>query len=62
MPAHIRTALTSQTLSLSVEHGRLLVGVWQGIYLWEHPGEPPSPSDRLPSDRRRQGALAPAEG
>ena len=36
MPAHIRTALTSQTLSLSVEHGRLLVGVWQGIYLWEH--------------------------
>jgi secondary thiamine-phosphate synthase enzyme len=36
MPAHIRTALTSQTLSLSVEQGRLLVGVWQGIYLWEH--------------------------
>ena len=36
MPAHIRTALTSQTLSLSVEHGRLLLGVWQGIYLWEH--------------------------
>ena len=36
MPAHIRTALTSQTLTLSVEHGRLLVGVWQGIYLWEH--------------------------
>ena len=36
MPAHIRTALTSQTLSLSVQHGRLLLGVWQGIYLWEH--------------------------
>jgi secondary thiamine-phosphate synthase enzyme len=36
MPAHIRTALTSQTLTLSVEQGRLLVGVWQGIYLWEH--------------------------
>lgn len=36
MPAHIRTALTSQTLTLSVEHARLLVGVWQGIYLWEH--------------------------
>ena len=36
MPAHTRTALTSQTLSLSVQHGRLLLGVWQGIYLWEH--------------------------
>jgi secondary thiamine-phosphate synthase enzyme len=36
MPAHIRTALTSQTLSLSVEQGRLLLGIWQGIYLWEH--------------------------
>ncbi len=36
MPAHIRTALTSQTLSLSVDRGRLLLGVWQGIYLWEH--------------------------
>ncbi len=36
MPAHIRTALTSQTLSLSVDGGRLLLGTWQGIYLWEH--------------------------
>jgi len=36
MPAHIRTALTSQTLTLSVDQGRLLVGQWQGIYLWEH--------------------------
>ena len=36
MPAHIRTALTAQTMTLSVERSRLLVGVWQGIYLWEH--------------------------
>ena len=36
MPAHIRTALTSQTMSLSVDGGRLLLGMWQAIYLWEH--------------------------
>ena len=36
MPAHIRSALTSQTLSLSVMDGTLLLGIWQAIYLWEH--------------------------
>lgn len=36
MPAHIRTALTAQTMTISVENGRLLLGQWQGIYLWEH--------------------------
>lgn len=36
MPAHIRTALTTQTMSLSVDQGRLLLGIWQAIYLWEH--------------------------
>ena len=36
MPAHIRTALTCSTLSLSIECGRLLLGIWQAIYLWEH--------------------------
>ena len=36
MPAHIRTALTTQTMSLSVEYGRLLLGTWQEVYLWEH--------------------------
>ena len=40
MPAHIRTALTTQTMSLSVEHGRLLLGTWQAIYLWEHRSSP----------------------
>ena len=36
MPAHIRTALTSQTMTLSVENGRMLLGMWQAVYLWEH--------------------------
>ena len=35
MPAHIRTALTSQTLSLSVVDGRLQLGTWQAVYLCE---------------------------
>ena len=36
MPAHVRTALTAVTLSLPVSDGRLTLGTWQGIYLWEH--------------------------
>ena len=36
MPAHIRTALTAQTLTLSIDGGQLLLGVWQAVYLWEH--------------------------
>ncbi len=36
MPAHIRTALTSQTMTLSVHNARLLLGTWQAVYLWEH--------------------------
>ena len=36
MPAHIRTALTSSQLSLSFQHGQLLLGTWQAVYLWEH--------------------------
>ena len=36
MPAHIRTALTSQTMTLSVQNARLLLGTWQAVYLWEH--------------------------
>ena len=36
MPAHIRTALTTVNLSLPVSQGRLALGTWQGIYLWEH--------------------------
>jgi secondary thiamine-phosphate synthase enzyme len=36
MPAHVRTALTSVNLSLPVVSGRVALGTWQGIYLWEH--------------------------
>ena len=35
MPAHIRTALSTSQLSLSFQSGRLLLGTWQAIYLWE---------------------------
>lgn len=36
MPAHIKAALTSTHLSIPVMGGRLGLGTWQGIYLWEH--------------------------
>lgn len=36
MPAHVRAALTAVQLSIPLSHGRLLLGTWQGIYLWEH--------------------------
>ena len=36
MPAHLRTALTSVSLSIPVEGGRMVLGTWQGIYLFEH--------------------------
>lgn len=36
MPAHIRTALTATSLSLSFDRGQLLLGTWQAVYLWEH--------------------------
>lgn len=36
MPAHIKAALTATTLSIPVSAGRLVLGAWQGIYLWEH--------------------------
>jgi secondary thiamine-phosphate synthase enzyme len=36
MPSHIRAALTSTTLSVPFTDGRLALGTWQGIYLWEH--------------------------
>ena len=36
MPAHIKTALTNTNLSLSFQKGRLILGTWQAIYLWEH--------------------------
>lgn len=36
MPAHIRSVLTSTSLSIPILNGRLALGTWQGIYLWEH--------------------------
>jgi secondary thiamine-phosphate synthase enzyme len=36
MPAHIRTALTHTSEQIPVNGGRLVLGTWQGIYLWEH--------------------------
>ena len=36
MPAHVRSALTATSLSIPVEQGRLALGIWQGIYLYEH--------------------------
>lgn len=36
MPAHIRTALTTVNLSIPIVGGRLALGTWQGIYVWEH--------------------------
>jgi secondary thiamine-phosphate synthase enzyme len=36
MPAHIRTALTTTSLGLSFDRGRLVLGTWQAVYLWEH--------------------------
>ena len=36
MPAHIKTALTNTNLSLSFQKGKLMLGTWQAIYLWEH--------------------------
>lgn len=40
MPAHIRTALTDVSLSIPIAEGRLLLGTWQGIYLFEHRARP----------------------
>lgn len=40
MPAHLRTALTQTSLSVPVEGGRMLLGTWQGIYLFEHRARP----------------------
>ncbi len=43
MPAHIKGALTQTQLSIPVSHGKMLLGIWQGIYLFEH--------RRIPRDR-----------
>ncbi len=40
MPAHLRTALTGVSLSVPLTGGRLALGTWQGIYLFEHRARP----------------------
>lgn len=40
MPAHLRSALTQTQLSIPVEDGQMVLGTWQGIYLFEHRREP----------------------
>lgn len=36
MPSHVKAALTSTTLSIPVLDGKLALGTWQGLFLWEH--------------------------
>ena len=36
MPGHVRSALTQSNLTIPIQSGRLMLGTWQGIYLWEH--------------------------
>ncbi len=36
MPAHIRSVLTSSSLTIPIANGKWLLGTWQGVYLWEH--------------------------
>jgi secondary thiamine-phosphate synthase enzyme len=36
MPSHVRSALTNSSLSIPVAAGRLALGTWQAVYLWEH--------------------------
>jgi secondary thiamine-phosphate synthase enzyme len=40
MPAHIKAALTATQVAVPFENGELLLGTWQGIYLWEHRHQP----------------------
>ncbi len=36
MPAHVRAALTATSLGIPIQNGKLAIGTWQGIYLYEH--------------------------
>ncbi|MGE5180917.1 MAG: secondary thiamine-phosphate synthase enzyme YjbQ [Acidobacteriota bacterium] len=44
MPAHVRSVLTQTSIGLPIEAGKLALGTWQGLYLWEH--------RTIPHDRR----------
>ena len=40
MPSHIKMALTRSSESIPVHNGRMMLGVWQGLFLWEHRVQP----------------------
>ena len=40
MPAHIKSALTSTSISIPILKGKIALGIWQGIFLWEHRHHP----------------------
>ena len=40
MPAHVRSVLTGASVTIPVEDGRLALGTWQGLYVWEHRTSP----------------------
>jgi len=40
MPAHVRSILTENSVTIPVANGRLALGTWQGVYLWEHRNRP----------------------
>ena len=42
MPAHIKSSLTNNQVTLSIKDGKLILGTWQGLYLFEHRIEPQS--------------------
>ena len=42
MPAHIKSSLTNNQITLSIKNGELILGTWQGLYLFEHRLEPQS--------------------
>lgn len=54
MPSHVRSALTASSLGIPIADGRLALGTWQGIWLWEH--------RRAPHDRRIAVSVLGASG
>jgi secondary thiamine-phosphate synthase enzyme len=42
MPAHVRSVLTHSSVTIPIRRGRLALGTWQGVYLWEHRTHPHS--------------------
>jgi secondary thiamine-phosphate synthase enzyme len=62
MPAHLRSVLTSNSLTIPCSGGRMLLGTWQGLYLWEHRLAPHSRSlvVTVQGEPRRAAPVVPA--